>query len=124
MAGAVTERLAVVVRFPKPVSRLEVAIFGKGGLVEMITKHRVKFGRRLSALCDLGGVSYKDLAACLGLSERQVNNYLNGKQFPTGMGIVRLKLLFDVSYGVVMGDEPLEQLIDKEEVRDRLASMK
>jgi transcriptional regulator with XRE-family HTH domain len=94
-----------------------------GGLRLVITLYGRRFGKRLSTLCDIAGVEPKELAGCLNITMVQMRNYINGRQFPTGVGIIRLHLLFGVSPGVILGTDPIDHPPDKEEVRKRIDTM-
>ena len=117
------DRLARVVRFPQTRKSSAGEYFWGEGIDAMLTKFRGKFGKRLQALCEIADIDKKSLANCLGVTVRQVENYLSGNQFPTGIGMVKLHLLFGVPMGVIYGTEPMERQIDKQEVHERLRKM-
>ena len=94
-----------------------------GGVKLLITLYRRRFGKRLSTLCDIAGVEPKELADGLKITMVQMRNYLNGRQFPTGHGIIQLHLLFGVSPGGILGTDPIDVPPNKEDVRKRLDAM-
>lgn len=94
------------------------------GLDAMIDIYGKRLGKRLTTLCDLAQIDPKQLAKDLGITRVQMNNYLSGKQFPTGRGIISLHIIFGVTVGELLGTEPIASPPDPKSVRERLAALK
>ena len=89
----------------------------------MVNQRKKDFGKRLSAILEASGVTKEELAVFLGRTEKQVGNYLDGKQFPTGSGMIKLHILFGMYLGEVIGTQEWITPADRTAIRDRMKKL-
>ena len=70
------------------------------------------FGERLLTLCSMFGVSQKDLAIELGLSDSAISKYVKNEAFPLYTNLLNIAEKYDVSIDWLVGRSNISKVLN------------